>query len=97
MDLLDRCLGATMDWMRGNKLKLNPDKTEMLLVGGSADQMEGVRPVLEGAHSPDEASSSLGGSLGVVFVTGSSGGLSGMECLLPASADGPATPLPGQR
>ena len=38
--------------MRANKLKLNPDKTEMLLVGGSSDWMVGVQPVLDGAALP---------------------------------------------
>ena len=28
VEVLNRCLGATMDWMRANKLKLNPDKTD---------------------------------------------------------------------
>ena len=31
VDVLKQCLGATMDWMRANKLRVNPDKTE---VGG---------------------------------------------------------------
>ncbi|KAF7246976.1 CMP-sialic acid transporter [Varanus komodoensis] len=33
--VLNRCLAEVMGWMRANKLKLNPDKTEVLLVGGS--------------------------------------------------------------
>ncbi|XP_061465627.1 uncharacterized protein LOC133376825 [Rhineura floridana] len=41
-----------MDRMRANKLRLNPDKTEMLLVGGSPDQMVDVRPVLDGVALP---------------------------------------------
>ncbi|XP_061451815.1 uncharacterized protein LOC133369973 [Rhineura floridana] len=40
-----------MDWMRANKLKLNPDKTEMLLVNGSPDQLD-VRPVLDEVTLP---------------------------------------------
>ena len=48
VDVLNPCLAATMDWMRANKLKLNPDKTEMLLVAGSSDQIAGVQPVLDG-------------------------------------------------
>ena len=52
VDVLNQCLGVTMDWLRANKLKLNPDKTEMLLVGGSSDQMVGVQPVLDGVAFP---------------------------------------------
>ena len=52
VDVLNWCLAVTMDWMRANKLKLNPDKTEMLLVGGSSDRMVGVQPVLDGVASP---------------------------------------------
>ena len=52
VEVLNWCLGATMDCMRANKLKLNPDKTEMLLVGGSSDRMVGVQPVLDGVALP---------------------------------------------
>ncbi|XP_061472484.1 syntaxin-8 isoform X2 [Rhineura floridana] len=52
VNVLNRCLAATMDWMRANKLRLNPDKTEMLLVGGSSDQMVDVQPVLDGVALP---------------------------------------------
>ncbi|KAF7245360.1 RNA-directed DNA polymerase from mobile element jockey [Varanus komodoensis] len=31
--VLNQCLAEVMGWMRANKLKLNPDKTEVLLVG----------------------------------------------------------------
>ncbi|XP_061471923.1 uncharacterized protein LOC133379865 [Rhineura floridana] len=52
VNVLNRCLAATMDWMRTNKLRLNPDKTEMLLVGGSSDWMVDVQPVLYGVTLP---------------------------------------------
>ena len=52
VEVLNRCLGATMDWMRANKLRLNPDKTELLLVGGSSDRMEGAQSVLDGVALP---------------------------------------------
>lgn len=50
--------------MRANKLKPNPDKTEMLLVGSSSDQIGGVQPVLDGgADSLKEQICSLGVAL----------------------------------
>ena len=52
VEVLNQCLAVTMDWMRANKLKLNPDKTEMLLVGGSSDWMVGAQPVLDGVALP---------------------------------------------
>ncbi|KAF7246971.1 hypothetical protein EYD10_06929, partial [Varanus komodoensis] len=41
-----------MEWMRANKLKLNPDKTEVLLVGGSGFGEGGFDLVLNGATLP---------------------------------------------
>ncbi|KAF7253733.1 Ankyrin repeat domain-containing protein 13C [Varanus komodoensis] len=35
LDVLNQCLTVTMDWVRANKLKFSPDKTEMLLVGNT--------------------------------------------------------------
>ena len=37
-----------MNLIRVNKLKLNPDKMEMLLVGASLDRLEGHFPALNG-------------------------------------------------
>ncbi|KAF7251068.1 E3 ubiquitin-protein ligase TTC3, partial [Varanus komodoensis] len=37
--VLNRCLAEVMGWMRANKLSLNPDKTEVLLVGGAGLQV----------------------------------------------------------
>ena len=34
---LGQCLVSVMDWVRMNKLKLNPNKTEVLLVSQKAD------------------------------------------------------------
>ncbi|KAF7254272.1 putative RNA-directed DNA polymerase from transposon BS, partial [Varanus komodoensis] len=50
--VLNRCLAEVMGWMRANKLKLNPDKTEVLLVGGSGFGEGGVDLVLNGATLP---------------------------------------------
>ena len=88
------CLGATMDWMRANKLRLNPDKTEVLLVGGSSDQIVGVQPVLDGValHLKEQAHS-LGALLELSL---SLEAQVASVCLLPASVGGPAAPLSGQ-
>ena len=40
---LDSCLVSVMDWMRVNKLKLKPKKTELLLVSRKADQGIGIQ------------------------------------------------------
>ncbi|XP_061487038.1 uncharacterized protein LOC133387065 isoform X3 [Rhineura floridana] len=52
VDVLNHCLAATMDWMRANKLRLNPDKTEMLLVDGFSDRMVDTYPILDGVTLP---------------------------------------------
>ena len=44
---LDLCLVSRMEWMRVNKLKFNPDKTEVLLVSQKANQGIGMQPVLD--------------------------------------------------
>ena len=41
-----------MDWMRANKLRLNPDKMEVLLAGGSPVQLGDIHPVLDGVALP---------------------------------------------
>ncbi|KAF7238921.1 Short transient receptor potential channel 4-associated protein, partial [Varanus komodoensis] len=50
--VLNRCLAEVMGWMRANKLKLNPDKTEVLLVGGSGFGEGGFDLVLNGVALP---------------------------------------------
>ena len=43
VQVFERCLGSIMDWMKVNKLKfLNPEKNEVLLLGGSLDWLEGL-------------------------------------------------------
>ncbi|KAF7251817.1 putative RNA-directed DNA polymerase from transposon BS [Varanus komodoensis] len=49
--VLNRCLAEVMEWMRANKLKLNPDKTEVL-VGASGFGEGGFDLVLNGATLP---------------------------------------------
>uniref|UniRef100_A0A803SN06 Reverse transcriptase domain-containing protein n=1 Tax=Anolis carolinensis TaxID=28377 RepID=A0A803SN06_ANOCA len=52
VQVLNQCLAAVSDWMRANKLKLNPDKTEVLLVSRKAEQGIGLQPVLDGVALP---------------------------------------------
>uniref|UniRef100_A0A8D2J284 Reverse transcriptase domain-containing protein n=1 Tax=Varanus komodoensis TaxID=61221 RepID=A0A8D2J284_VARKO len=53
--VLNRCLAEVMGWMRANKLKLNPDKTEVLLVGGSGFGEGELNLVLNGVALPPRA------------------------------------------
>uniref|UniRef100_A0A803SXZ5 Reverse transcriptase domain-containing protein n=1 Tax=Anolis carolinensis TaxID=28377 RepID=A0A803SXZ5_ANOCA len=55
VQVLNRCLAAVSVWMRANKLKLNPDKTEVLLVSRKAEQGIGLQPVLDGVTLPLKA------------------------------------------
>ncbi|KAF7234952.1 hypothetical protein EYD10_18178, partial [Varanus komodoensis] len=50
--VLNWCLAEVMGWMRANKLKLNPDKTEVLLVGGSGFGEGELNLVLNGVALP---------------------------------------------
>nr|GFC52549.1 hypothetical protein [Tanacetum cinerariifolium] len=52
VDVLNRCLEAVGSWMGANKLKLNPDKTEVLLVQKSTTQVLDHRPALNGVVLP---------------------------------------------
>ncbi|KAF7247761.1 Maturin [Varanus komodoensis] len=48
----NRCLAEVMGWMRANKLKLSPDKMEVLLVGGSDSGLGDLDLVLNGVALP---------------------------------------------
>ncbi|KAF7235229.1 Protein TANC1 [Varanus komodoensis] len=50
--VLNRGLAKVMGWMRANKLKLNPDNTEVLLLGGSGLGMGDLGLVLNGVALP---------------------------------------------
>ncbi|KAF7239025.1 Heparan-alpha-glucosaminide N-acetyltransferase [Varanus komodoensis] len=50
--VLNRCLVEVMGWMRANKLKLNPDKTEVLLFGGLGFGEGELNLVLNGVALP---------------------------------------------
>ncbi|KAF7237689.1 Patatin-like phospholipase domain-containing protein 2 [Varanus komodoensis] len=62
--VLSRCLAEVMGWMRANKLKLNPDKTEVLLVGSSGLGEGELNLVLNGVALPPRDKV---GSLGVLL------------------------------
>ena len=49
---LNECFEAVMGWMRKNKLKLNPDKMEVLAVKGHNLGLEVCQPVLDGVTLP---------------------------------------------
>ena len=38
---LEHCLLAVLAWTRANRLRLNPDKTEILLLGGTSNKYGG--------------------------------------------------------
>ncbi|KAF7244371.1 putative RNA-directed DNA polymerase from transposon BS [Varanus komodoensis] len=50
--VLNRCLSEVMGWMKANKLKFNPDKTEILLVGGLGSWVGDFDLVLNGVALP---------------------------------------------
>ncbi|KAF7243163.1 Protein mono-ADP-ribosyltransferase TIPARP [Varanus komodoensis] len=50
--VLNQCLAKVIGWMRANKLKLNPDKMEVLLVGGSGFGVGDLDLVLNGVALP---------------------------------------------
>ena len=49
---LTYCLSSMMDWMRVNKLELNCDKMEALLVSRKSDSETGIQSILEGVALP---------------------------------------------
>uniref|UniRef100_R4GD80 Reverse transcriptase domain-containing protein n=1 Tax=Anolis carolinensis TaxID=28377 RepID=R4GD80_ANOCA len=52
VQVLNWCLATVSDWMRENRLKLNPEKTEVLLISRRAEQGMGLQPVLDGVALP---------------------------------------------
>ncbi|XP_015274014.1 PREDICTED: uncharacterized protein LOC107116590 [Gekko japonicus] len=52
VDVLNWCLESVTGWMRVNKLKLNPDKTDFLRVSRKVDQGLRMSPVSEGVILP---------------------------------------------
>lgn len=48
VEVLNRCEEKAIGWRRTNKLKLNPDKTEVQLVNDRATQELRSPPILDG-------------------------------------------------
>ena len=59
--VLNSCLDSIMDWMRVNKLRLNPDKLEVLLVGAPPDRLKGHFPALDRVTLPQMTESTASG------------------------------------
>ena len=55
VEILDHCLETVVDWMRINKLKLNPEKMEILCVKGSQVQEIKGHPILSRVVLPQKA------------------------------------------
>ena len=85
-----------MDWMKVNKLKLNPDKMEVLLVGVSPDRLEGHFAALNGVTPPQGKGPQPGGAPGPQSNFGSPDGLGGQRRLPSAAEIIPAAALPGR-
>lgn len=52
VEVQDKCLEKVVGWVRANEVKLNSDKTEMLVVNGKIAQKMTIQPVLEGVALP---------------------------------------------
>ena len=81
-----------MGWMRANKLKLNPDKTEVLLVSWKANEGIEILPVLDRVTLPLKTLL-LGCPLGFIPKLGCPGLGSGQEHICTAKAGAPAVPV----
>lgn len=52
IETLTWCLEAVLGWISATKLKLNPNKTKVLLLGGSSDSRYEVSSVLDEVALP---------------------------------------------
>ena len=64
---LQQCLDAVQGWMSANKLKLNPDKTEFLLLGNVQQRKKFVSKFPVKLMGEDMVPASSARNLGVVF------------------------------
>ena len=53
VEVLNQRPGMLTDWMRANKLRLKPDKMEVLFAGGSSVWLGDVPLFWTGLHSPE--------------------------------------------
>ena len=82
ISVLCQCLVSVIDEMRAIKLKLNPDKTEVLLLSRNVDQGIGMQPVLDRITLPLKTQlRSLADSPGIVTEPGCQGFSAGQECI----------------
>ena len=65
--LLQDCLLDVGDWMRSSKLKLNPDKTEVLLFGTKLHRKEFMKHFHTKLLNHEMTPTDLSRNLGVVF------------------------------
>ena len=65
-NVLERCVEDIRVWMHANKLKLNGDKTEYLLIGNKHQKAKIIPPIIQIAGSPISTSQTAR-NLGVVF------------------------------
>ena len=80
-----------MVWMRMNQLKLNPHKTEVLLVSRKADQGIGIQAVLGGVTLP--LKTQLCSAAGFISEPACPGLSSGQECICTVKISVPAAPI----
>ena len=52
LEKLQHCLMGVSAWMTGSKLKLNPSKTEFLLIGTKLEREKFLKKILEFLNNP---------------------------------------------
>lgn len=94
VEVLELCLEAVGVWMRVNKLKLNPEKTEVLLVIKSLKQVLIHLPVLNGGRTPPAgAGTQHGNAPGLTTIPREPGDSGGQDSICPPLAGAPAAAI----
>lgn len=70
LNSLKGCLDSVLEWMLSNKLKLNPDKTEFLLIGHEQQRKKYLSKFPVSLMGVDTHSSNSARNLGVIFDQG---------------------------